>query len=615
MSHTMFAVDDSDEYLYQLLSQHKHLIGKTVEKNMAPKPNDYQAPVTQYVPIAQIHEQYQPEMDMVEGQPRYSKVEPPVRITPAEGLAQPPAPPLKPVTRPVVPPKPVQNMTQAGQESIQTERSRSREIKETVQVNESPPVLNKEPPDDRTEQSVLNDTSMNNVSTSTDENKDKVIDQPSDRSESGQNIDESVTLSLNNENSNNAEGKCVTVESDENIAADGNAADNKNLVDQIDSTKAESAPAVIDESSENSSTINDKLEQALTSDINEPVVEDSGKIEQSTDMKVDESKESTSEVDSCIDTESLKEKGELDNTEVTGEINTEELGKNDETSSLKESHSVEEKEKSEPEPAASEEKDNASNAEEKAEKAAEEQQNVSEEKPDLEEVKTEDQTVAESNEVDSTSDAKEPTVEQTVEETDGNIESKEQTINETITLEGEIVESNEDTKDMVEQVVLEQDSVSTSNVDETVSGSQVEEEVVIVLQDDNQQEVTPKVEESVEENKANDGEKDEQQEASVGEKSETNDQSGKAEPVETEQSKTPAEETQDQQKETPAEETEAVAPEDEVVEDAAASREVEDSDIDSAEEKKTKKKERLDLSQFKQEKKAPGKLNTKKWET
>lgn len=613
MSHTMFAVDDSDEYLYQLLSEHKHLIGKTVEKNMAPKPNDYQAPVTQYVPIAQIHEQHQPDKGVVEGQPRYSKVEPPVRITPAEVLAQPPAPPPKPVTRPVVPPKPAQSMTPAGQESVRTE-NRSREIQETVQVNESPPTLNKEPPDDRTEKSVSNDSSsMNNVSISTDENKDKVIDQPSNRSESGQNVDESVTLSLNNENSNNAEDKCVTVESNENLAADGNAAESKSLVGEIDSTKAESAPAVIDESSENSLTINDKLEQALESDLTAPVVEDSGKIEQSTDMKVDESKESTSETDSCIDSKSLKEKGESDNIEVTGEINTEELDKNDEKSSLKESHSVEEKEKSEPEPADSEEKGNTPNLEEKAEKVAEEQQIVSEEKPDLEEVKTEGQAVAETTDIDSTGDAKEPTVEKNIEETDGDIELKNQTINETITLESEIVESNEDTKELIEQVVLEKESASTSNGDETVSGSQVEEEVVILLHDEgNQQEASPKVEESVGENKADEGEKGEQQEEIVVEKSETNDHSGETEPVEAEQSKTPVEETQDQQTETNAEETEAVVAANEV-EDEAASKEVEDSD--SGSEKKPKKKERLDLSQFKQEKKAPGKLNTKKWET
>lgn len=54
-----------------------------------------------------------------------------------------------------------------------------------VQVNELLLVLNKELFDDRIEQLVLNDISMNNVFISIDENKDKVIDQLLDRSELG----------------------------------------------------------------------------------------------------------------------------------------------------------------------------------------------------------------------------------------------------------------------------------------------------------------------------------------------------------------------------------------------------------------------------------------------
>lgn len=606
MSHTMFAVDDSDEYLYQLLSEHKHLIGKTVEKNMAPKQNDYQAPVTQYVPIAQMPEQYHPENDgVVEGQPRYSKVEPPVRITPAEVPAQPPATPPKPVTRPVVPPKPAQNITPAGQESIQTE-NRSRENQEPAQVKEPPPILNKEPPDDRTEPMVSNDSSMNSLSTSTDENKIKVEDQPSDRNESGQNVDESVTLSINNEISSNVEDKCVTDESNKLKAADENAADSKNMVNEIDSNKAESAPAVMDESSENSPTNNDK-EQALESDLTLPVVEDSGKIELPSDIKVEESKESSNDVDS----KSVEEKGESDNLEVTGNIITEELIKNDDTaSSLKESHSIEEKEISESEPADSEAKGNTLNVEEKTEKVSEKMQNVSEEKPDLEEVKTDDQAVAETNDVDSKGDAKELVVEKSVELTDGNVESKDQITDEKI----EIVETVENAKEKVENVVLEQESITTSNVDETISGSQVEEEVVIMLQDkDNQQEVITNVDEPVGKDKVDEAkEKGGQQEAVKVENSETNDQPIETEPVEVEQSQTPAEEAKDQQQETNEDETETVAA-DNNVENEAASKDLEDAD--SAAENKPKKKERLDLSQFKQEKKAPGKLNTKKWET
>lgn len=89
-------------------------------------------------------------------------------------------------------------------------------------------------------------------------------------------------------------------------------------------------------------------------------------------MKVDELKESISEVDFCIDIELFKEKGELDNIEVIGEINIEELGKNDEMSFLKEFYLVEEKEKFEFELVVSEEKDNVFNMEEKVEKVVEE---------------------------------------------------------------------------------------------------------------------------------------------------------------------------------------------------------------------------------------------------
>lgn len=89
-------------------------------------------------------------------------------------------------------------------------------------------------------------------------------------------------------------------------------------------------------------------------------------------MKVDELKESISEVDFCIDIELFKEKGELDYIEVIGEINIEELGKNDEMSFLKEFYLVEEKEKFEFELVVSEEKDNVFNVEEKVEKVVEE---------------------------------------------------------------------------------------------------------------------------------------------------------------------------------------------------------------------------------------------------
>lgn len=89
-------------------------------------------------------------------------------------------------------------------------------------------------------------------------------------------------------------------------------------------------------------------------------------------MKVDELNESISEVDFCIDIELFKEKGELDNIEVIGEINIEELGKNDEMSFLKEFYLVEEKEKFEFELVVSEEKDNVFNVEEKVEKVVEE---------------------------------------------------------------------------------------------------------------------------------------------------------------------------------------------------------------------------------------------------
>lgn len=89
-------------------------------------------------------------------------------------------------------------------------------------------------------------------------------------------------------------------------------------------------------------------------------------------MKVDELKESISEVDFCIDIELFKEKGELDNIEVIGEINIKELGKNDEMSFLKEFYLVEEKEKFEFELVVSEEKDNVFNVEEKVEKVVEE---------------------------------------------------------------------------------------------------------------------------------------------------------------------------------------------------------------------------------------------------
>lgn len=89
-------------------------------------------------------------------------------------------------------------------------------------------------------------------------------------------------------------------------------------------------------------------------------------------MKVDELKESIKEVDFCIDIELFKEKGELDNIEVIGEINIEELGKNDEMSFLKEFYLVEEKEKFEFELVVSEEKDNVFNVEEKVEKVVEE---------------------------------------------------------------------------------------------------------------------------------------------------------------------------------------------------------------------------------------------------
>lgn len=89
-------------------------------------------------------------------------------------------------------------------------------------------------------------------------------------------------------------------------------------------------------------------------------------------MKVDELKESISEVDFCIDIELFKEKGKLDNIEVIGEINIEELGKNDEMSFLKEFYLVEEKEKFEFELVVSEEKDNVFNVEEKVEKVVEE---------------------------------------------------------------------------------------------------------------------------------------------------------------------------------------------------------------------------------------------------
>lgn len=89
-------------------------------------------------------------------------------------------------------------------------------------------------------------------------------------------------------------------------------------------------------------------------------------------MKVDELKESISEVDFCIDIELFKEKGELDNIEIIGEINIEELGKNEEMSFLKEFYLVEEKEKFEFELVVSEEKDNMFNVEEKVEKVVEE---------------------------------------------------------------------------------------------------------------------------------------------------------------------------------------------------------------------------------------------------
>lgn len=77
-------------------------------------------------------------------------------------------------------------------------------------------------------------------------------------------------------------------------------------------------------------------------------------------------------MDFCIDLKLFKEKGELDNIEVIGGINIEELGKNDEMSLLKEFYLVEEKEKFEFELVVSEEKDNVFNVEEKVEKVVEE---------------------------------------------------------------------------------------------------------------------------------------------------------------------------------------------------------------------------------------------------
>ena len=613
MSHTMFAVDDSDEYLYRLLSEHKHLIGKTVEKNMAPKPNDYQGPVTQYVPIAQIpeqqhqqqqlqHQQQQPVESMTEGGQRYSRVEPPVRVTPAEVVAQPPPPPPKPVIKPVVPPKSAQREPPAA--SIQAEEQTIK-CQEPLQVNESPPISNEVPPNVIADQVVTGDTTTNNISSIEDENFSKDIDQPSSKSEKVENIDETVTLSLNDEKSDNVDDKSLITESNETAAANNGSADTQTIVDEVlDINNAESAPADVGES------IKDKT--VLTEDskpsVSEPIVQET--------KLVGENEESDKEITPTDNNE--KDTSTIEN----------------EAGSLKESCSVEEKETAESKVDNNEKseileekddslKDESANANVKEQttlvEEQQEQQTLADDQSKIDDSgeQLDEQASVETNQVDS----KEVIVEDIVDENDGNIESKDQEINETVVLEIDNVEDAGDSKDEVVNIVLEDESKTT---EETESKPQVEEEVVVLLEDEAG---NSKSEETVEEKEpatSMEGEKCKDEEnkskdiiqsetSEKGQKDQREEESRAGEGKEEEKPKE-EEEEEDQGKEEETDETAEAGAEDAPdQEDGTVSDEREDSD--SAAEAKPKKKERMDLSQFKKVKKAPGKLNTKQWQT
>nr|XP_022317991.1 integrator complex subunit 3 homolog isoform X3 [Crassostrea virginica] len=611
MSHTMFAVDDSDEYLYRLLSEHKHLIGKTVEKNMAPKPNDYQGPVTQYVPIAQIpeqqhqqqqlqHQQQQPVESMTEGGQRYSRVEPPVRVTPAEVVAQPPPPPPKPVIKPVVPPKSAQREPPAA--SIQAEEQ-TRKCQEPLQVNESPPISNDVPPNVIADQVVTGDTTMTNISSIEDENFSKDIDQPSSKSEKVENIDETVTLSLNDEKSDNVDDKSLITESNETAAANNGSADTQTIVDEVlDINNAESAPADVGESIKDTTVLTEDSKPSVS----EPIVQET--------KLVGENEESDKEIRPTDNNE--KDTSTIEN----------------EAGSLKESCSVEEKETAESKTDINEKSEIL---EEKGDSLKDESANAKvEEQTTLVEEQLEQQTLAddqskiddsgeqldeqasvETNQVDS----KEVIVEDIVDENDGNIESKDQEINETVVLESDNVENTGDLMEEVVNIVLEDESKTT---EETESKPQVEEEVVVLLEDEA---VNAKSEEAVEEkepatsteeekskDEENKSEEKIQSETSAEEQKDQGEEESRA--GEAKEEEKPKEEEEDQGKEEETDETAEAGAEDAPdQEDGTVSDEIEDSD--SAAEAKPKKKERMDLSQFKKVKKAPGKLNTKQWQT
>nr|XP_022313301.1 integrator complex subunit 3 homolog isoform X3 [Crassostrea virginica] len=610
MSHTMFAVDDSDEYLYRLLSEHKHLIGKTVEKNMAPKPNDHQGPVTQYVPIAQIpeqqhqqqqlqHQQQQPVESMTEGGQRYSRVEPPVRVTPAEVVAQPPPPPPKPVIKPVVPPKSAQREPPAA--SIQAEEE-TRKCQEPLQVNESPPISNDVPPNVIADQVVTGDTTTNNISSIEDENFSKDIDQPSSKSEKVENIDETVTLSLNDEKSDNVDDKSLITESNETAAANNGSADTQTIVDEVlDINNAESAPADVGESIKDTTVLTEDSKPSVS----EPIVQET--------KLVGENEESDKEIRPTDNNE--KDTSTIEN----------------EAGSLKESCSVEEKETAESKTDINEKseileekddslKDESANAKEEEQttlvEEQQEQQTLADDQSKIDDSgeQLDEQASVETNQVDS----KEVIVEDIVDENDGNIESKDQEINETVVLESDNVENTGDLMEEVVNIVLEDESKTT---EETESKPQVEEEVVVLLEDEA---VNAKSEEAVEEkepatsteeekskDEENESEEKIQSETSAEEQKDQGEEESRAEEAKEEEK--PKEE-EDQGKEEETDETAEAGAEDAPdQEDGTVSDEREDSD--SAAEAKPKKKERMDLSQFKKVKKAPGKLNTKQWQT
>ncbi|XP_056018835.1 uncharacterized protein LOC125672255 isoform X13 [Ostrea edulis] len=596
VSQTMFVVDDSDDYLYKLLSEHKHLVGKVVEKNMAPKASEFQHPVTQYVPIAQIPVQQHEVESMSEERPTYSKVEPPVRVTPVDVLDPQPAP-LKPVIKPVKPPK--ENRASVGQESLKSEertppssKEQHKEVRAPLQVNETPPLPNKVSPNVNTEPADTADQSIGNKdisSHSSNINTEKNIELPSDISNSSQSIHDS---SLNNEKLNTTEDASIS-KSSENIPVSSS----EKLGDSIDINKAESTPAILLKSSEDLPISNDT----------ETVCQDPNKVEQTGNAILDES--STKEIiEGEVDTKS--ESVEVTDESKSAENVNEEVGKD--TGKIEE----------------------LDNQEQNVEKPKEQESLEVEKRPSDD--KDIDETIVETNDnIESLEDMKDEIIDVVLEQKSMIVENIALNVQvEEVNVQAEEINTQTgEVNTQTGEVNTQRGEVNTQRGEVNVQAGEVNVQVGEVnVQAEEINAHTREVNVQAGEVNVQTGEVNVQEEEVVcaseehvevvidlKECQQTSDPEVKSsEVVKTPESDNKEESTNEQQTETPAEEVrdqQAREEETGIKEDAAEAGGQEEKKESESMDKKPNKKERLDLSQFKQEKKAPGKLNVKQWQT